>query len=302
MLFIIGYLGFSNRQPQGLYKSALSLEFMHDFMLVHDDIIDKSDLRRGSPSMHILLNNYLKKFGEVKFKGEDLAIVIGDLIYALGLRAFLCVKADQKFKEKALSKFIDATVYTACGEFNELLSTIKDISKITREEIYKIYDFKTACYTFATPLSMGALLAGAQDTQAERLFQYGMLTGRAFQIKDDILGIFARESDIGKSVLSDIKEAKKTLLIWHAYHHSSRKDKFTIESVFSKDNVNRSDLLKLRKLINASGALDYARREILRLTNQAKNLLCRSAMKSKYKCLLLSYTNEILSICQAIHK
>ena len=79
-LLILGYMGFDKKEPPGLYTSALSLELLHDYMLVHDDIIDKSDLRRGKPSMHNQLNAYLKKYKDVKFSGTDLAIVAGDVI------------------------------------------------------------------------------------------------------------------------------------------------------------------------------------------------------------------------------
>ncbi len=296
ILFIIGFMGFSKKIPQGLYTSALSLELLHDFMLGHDDIIDKSPLRRGKPSLHAALNAYLAKYRHIKFTGEDLAIVIGDVMYAMGLDAFLCVKTDPVRKERSFRKFIDAAVYTGCGEFIELLSGIKDISEITKDEVYKIYDFKTACYTFATPLSMGALLAGAQETQSDKLFHYGIYIGRAFQIKDDILGIFGAEDKIGKSVFTDLQEAKKTVLIWLAFRHASRKDKSTIKRILGKEMIRRFDLEAIRGIITRTGALDYAKAEISSLIDQADQSLRSSQMDPRYKKLLFGYTREILSV------
>ncbi|TAM41649.1 polyprenyl synthetase family protein, partial [bacterium] len=220
VLFCIGYLGFSKKTPPGLYRSALSLELLHDFMLVHDDIIDKSDTRRGRPSMHALLNRYLRTDKKAKFNGEDLTIVAGDVMYSMALDAFLSVKEDMRRKEEALRKLISAALYTGSGEFIELILGTRPIEKVTREDIYKIYDHKTANYTFASPLSIGATLAGAKPEQVKKLFSNGMLVGRAFQIKDDIIGTFGEEKDTGKSNLTDIKEAKRTLLIWHAFNHS----------------------------------------------------------------------------------
>ncbi len=91
-LFIIGYLGFTKKIAVGLYTSALSIELLHDFMLVHDDIIDKSDTRRGKPSMHKLFDKYLSGHKDNKFNGEDLAIVAGDVMYAMGINAFLNIQ------------------------------------------------------------------------------------------------------------------------------------------------------------------------------------------------------------------
>ncbi len=95
-LFVIGYLAYAKRPAHGLFKTALSLELLHDFMLVHDDIIDKSPTRRGKPSVHAALNKYLGPGKKLKFNGQDLAIVVGDVIYAMAINAFLSVRENMK--------------------------------------------------------------------------------------------------------------------------------------------------------------------------------------------------------------
>ncbi|NQT28337.1 MAG: polyprenyl synthetase family protein, partial [Candidatus Omnitrophica bacterium] len=164
-LFIIGYEGFSKTRAPGLYQSALSVELLHDFFLIHDDIIDKSDTRRGKPSLHKVFDKFLAKHKNIKFNGQDLAIVAADIVYALAIKAFLSIKEESQRKEKALQKFIKSAVHTGCGEFIELLSGIKKIGEVNKKDIYKIYDYKTAHYTFASPLSMGAILAGAKQAE-----------------------------------------------------------------------------------------------------------------------------------------
>jgi geranylgeranyl diphosphate synthase type I len=295
ILFIIGYLGFAKKEAPGLYTSALSLELLHDYMLVHDDIIDKSSLRRGKPSMHSQLNSYLKKFKGAKFSGEDLAIVTGDVMYALALHSFLSVEVPSQRKEKALKKLIEAALLTGSGEFVELLCGTKDIAKITKNDIYKIYDLKTAFYTFAAPLAMGAILAGASDLEVEKLVCFGISSGRAFQIKDDIMGMFSNEKEIGKSMLTDLKEAKKTLLVWFAYMHAGAKDKFALRNMLNKNNANKSDLHAMRKLITDSGALAHAQKEINRLLAGSRKLIDASKMRPEIKKLLTGYTQEILA-------
>ena len=263
-------------------------------MLVHDDIIDKSDMRRGAPSMHALLNRYLLSSKNVKFNGEDLAIVIGDVMYAMGLDAFLSVKEDLRRKEAALRKLISAALYTGSGEFIELLLGIKPIEKVTQEDIYKIYDYKTANYTFASPLTMGSTLAGAKISQTDKLFSYGLLLGRAFQIKDDIIGTFGKEKDTGKPNLTDIKEAKRTLLLWHAFNHTDKKDKFIIKRVMESKFSNNFELLKIRKIIAKSGALAYAENQIKYLSSKAKIQLHSLKMDSRYKQVLDNFSQRIL--------
>jgi len=294
MLFVIGYRAFSKKNPQGLYRTALSLELLHDFMLVHDDIIDKSPTRRGKPSVHAALNKYLNHYKGLKFSGEDLAIVIGDVIYAMAINSFLSVKEAMRHKEAALKKLTEAAFYTGSGEFIELTYGIKPIDEITREDIYKIYDFKTATYTFAAPLSMGAILAGAKEKETKKLFDYGIFLGRAFQIKDDILGIFASLKETGKSNFTDLQEAKKTILIWHAYKHSKPKDKSTIKKILSKNKVNKTDLLKIRKIIESCGSLKYARNEIDTLIRKAENLIQASKMSSGFRNSLNAYSRKLL--------
>jgi geranylgeranyl diphosphate synthase type I len=296
LLFCVGYLGFAKKVAKNLYRSALSLELLHDFMLVHDDIIDKSDTRRGKPSMHKILDLYLKKdYKNIKFNGQDLAIVVGDVIYAIAFHAFLSIKEDPMRKDQALRKFVEAAFYTGAGEFIELLYGKEDLEKIKKDYIYKIYDLKTAYYSFAYPLAIGAILAGANKAESDKLFQYGIYLGRAFQIKDDILGLFSEESKIGKSNLSDLQEAKKTILILYAYNNSNNSNKALIRRIFTKKKIDKNDLLKIREIITKTGALDKAKREISRLHSKTENIISSSMISPRYKKILNNYSKEILN-------
>ena len=103
-------------------------------MLIHDDIIDKSDKRRGKPAMHALLRNSLIQNNKIKFNGEDLAIVVGDVMYAMALDAFLAIRENLRRKESALKKLFLAALYTGSGEFIELLLGIKKIEKVAKTD------------------------------------------------------------------------------------------------------------------------------------------------------------------------
>ncbi len=286
-LFIIGYSGFTKKKPSGLYRSSISMELLHNFILVHDDIIDKSGTRRGKLSMHNLINKHLSKYKNLRFTGEDLSIILGDIIYALGISAFLSINENRTRKELALNKLIDAAIYTGTGEFLELLFATKDIKAIDNNDIYKIYDLKTGIYSFSTPLVIGAMLAGAKKTDINRLFNCGIYLGRAFQIKDDISDLIINERGSGYEDSSDLREAKKTILVWYAYKNTDKSGKTIIRKLFKKDKVSGTDILKLRKIIIDSGSIDYAKNRIDYFVNKGITLLNSSSMRQKYKDLVL---------------
>ena len=296
ILFLLAYLGFAKKSPPGLYRSAVSLEILHDFLLVHDDIIDRSLVRRGKPSMQVIFQRHLANHKDIKFNGQDLALVVGDVMYALALQAFLSVKEDMHRKEKAMKKLIATPIYTCGGEFVELLAGIKNIGKITKDDIYKIYDFKTAHYTFASPLCIGATLAGADNKQLGLLFKYGIYLGRAFQIKDDYLGIFGSPKDTGKSNLTDLQESKKTIFVWYAYNHCNGKDRSAIKTILAKKGPSRRDLLKMRRVILLSGAVEYARKEIEQLIKMSGSLISASKMFPRQRDCLNAYANGLLTL------
>lgn len=296
VLFCAGYLGFTRKARPGIYTSSLSIELLHDFMLIHDDIIDRSDTRRGLPAMHKVLGKRFCRSTGTKFNGQDLAIVAGDILYAMAIQTFLAVQEEPVRKEKALTRFIEAAMYTGSGEFIELIYGANRMEDVRKADIYKIYDYKTACYTFACPLSIGAILGGAPDADTRRLFDYGIYLGRAFQIKDDILGIFGDEKKIGKSVLTDLQESKKTLLVFYAFRDSGNTDRQAIKRVLSKDIVGRGDLTTMRAIITRSGALATASAEITACAKKAAALLEGSSMRGTYKRALAEYTRSILQV------
>jgi len=214
----------------------------------------------------------------------------------MALEAFLSIKENEPRKEAAFKKLIQSAIYTGSGEFNDLLSGAKNIDKITKEDIYKIYDLKTANYTFATPLCMGALLGNAGKEQLDIIFNLGMYLGRAFQIKNDYLGLFSTERKIEKHNLTDLQEAKKTIFIWHAYNKSLKKNKSAIKRIFAKNKASKKDLLTIQRIISESKTLEYARNEINTLIIKAESLTKRLEMLLPYKNALINYSKEMLKL------
>ena len=294
-LFVLSYLGHCRKEPVGLYRSAASLELLHNFLLIHDDIIDKAVLRKGQPTIHTALDDFLKNYPKIKFSGSDLSIIVGDIIYSLALNLFLSIRVKEGYKEKALDKFSEIVTYTGAGQFIEILYGIKGIRGLRLADILKIYDLKSAHYTFSYPLVLGAILAGAGDKETKSLFEYGLQAGRAFQIKDDILDMFGKEKNTGKPGWTDIKESKKTILLFYAYQKSSAKDKLYIEKALQKAAPSQSDCLKIRGIVERCGALKSAREQIELSLRQAKEISRSLNITPQYRQVLNQYTEKLLS-------
>jgi geranylgeranyl diphosphate synthase type I len=141
---------------------------------------------------------------------------------------------------------------------------------------------------------MGATLAGAKPEQIKKLYSYGMLLGRAFQIKDDIIGTFGTVKEIGKSNLTDIKEAKRTLLVWYAFNHAGKKDKLRIKRIMENKVTKDAELIKMRSIITDTGALAYAQKQIKYLYTQALDQIQSLNMNQKYKQTLNNFSKKIL--------
>ena len=196
---------------------AAALECIHCYSLIHDDLpaMDDDDLRRGKPTIHKILGNIVQTDDKEKL-GYDLGIVAGDILYAFAIDAFLSIKEDPYRKERALKYFIQTAAVTAMGEFIDTIHGVEKIEKIKEKDVFLNYTLKTARYTFDCPLVTGAILAGADNRDIKKISDLGLYVGQAFQIQDDIIGIFDSEKNIGKSILSDLDEAKKPLLVCHA--------------------------------------------------------------------------------------
>lgn len=293
LLLILSYKGYSNNTqalPRSFYHAATCIELLHNFMLIHDDIIDRSDLRRGKPTLHRILSRVTKTREQEKL-GFDLSIIAGDIVYALAIDAFLSIQVPLERKERALKYFIQTATFTAMGEFIDTLHGVERVQRIKEADVLLNYTLKTARYTFDCPLVVGAMLAGAPEQDIKNLSSIGLTIGQAFQIQDDILGIFDSQKNIGKSILSDLAESKKTLLVCHAFSKLRDKEKKAFLKCFTKSKKTYKDLVAIRKIFINSGSLDYSLAEIKKRIKQAEKVIHRLQINPTYrdvieKCLM----------------
>ncbi|MCB9771443.1 MAG: polyprenyl synthetase family protein [Candidatus Omnitrophica bacterium] len=288
ILLALSYKGYrknSTRMSPSIYYASTCIELLHNFMLIHDDIIDRSDLRRGKPTLHRLLEK-AANIPEKERLGQDLSLVAGDIVYALAIDAFLSINEELQRKERALKYFIQTAVFTAMGEFADTLHGVRGLNKVTEKDVFLNYTLKTARYTFDCPLVVGAILAGADNKDIKSLSKLGLLIGQAFQIQDDVIGIFDSEKNIGKSILSDLAESKKTILVCHAYRILKGKQKQEFLKIFTKNKKTYADLVAIRKIFIQAGSLTYSLKQINTRLIHSLELLRKLKMAPKYKKLI----------------
>ncbi len=285
ILFLIAYQGYAARRgcdAGKLLRSAASLELLHDFMLIHDDVADNADLRRGKPALHKLFDAKIALPDKAKI-GPSLAIIAGDIIYALAIESFLSIDEDPARKEKTLAKLAETAASTGVGQFIDIILGHRSIRQAARKDILQVYRLKTAKYTFECPLVMGATLAGAPPAEIKKLSKLGVDAGIAFQIYDDFLDLFASEEVIGKPVLTDLAESKKTLLVQAAYARLRGAARKQLLGIMEKKNKKQKDLLAFRRLVVSSGAYAACLKEMTRLQKRALSACRTLAIKKEFR-------------------
>jgi geranylgeranyl diphosphate synthase type I len=177
------------------------------------------------------------------------------------------------------------------GESLDVLSSIKP--NFTKKDLELTHYLKTASYTVEGPLHLGAILAGATNQQLQTLSKYAIPLGKAFQLQDDILGLFGDEKKLGKPVASDIKEGKKTLLILKALEKASEHDKTVLKASLNNQNVTKEDIQKVRDIVTATNSLEHSQNTAKKLIKQAKQAIT-NLPQSESKQFLIELADYML--------
>ena len=254
----------SNLQHKDIIKIAAAFEILHTAILIHDDIIDKSPTRRGQKTLYRALGR--------DHYGISQAISIGDVGLYLPIKIISESKFLHEYKIKALKHISETIINTAWGEVLDVeLPHLGE--KMEEEDVIAIHKLKTAQYTISGPLILGAILGGASEKLLEVLGQFGKNLGIAFQIQDDILGVFGEEKSLGKSITSDIEEGKNTLLIAYALKQANSRQKRILGRFYGSDIGGIRGLEAIRKVFIDTLSLDYCRQKGVKYINEAKKVI-----------------------------
>ncbi len=274
ILFYFGYILAGGKNKTEALKTSIAIELVHSYLLIHDDIIDQDDFRRGDLSMHY---KYEKIFaGKLEKKnlehfGISMGIIVGDLASTFGYEILTDSCFFSGLKIKVLNKLNRIVSNTTLGQTLDL--TLETRKFVGLNEIFEMQKYKTAKYTVEGPLHLGAVLAGADEKFLESLSKFAVPVGIAFQIKDDIIGIFGDEKKIGKPVGSDIKEGKKTFLISKAMEKANDDQKNILNSALGNKNISIEEVNKVRNIIVKTGSLEFSKTKAQELINDAKKSL-----------------------------
>ncbi len=258
---------------------ACAIENFQTAALIHDDIADQGELRRSEPCMHIT-------------EGVGIAINIGDMAL-VGTRSDILMSESLSDSEKiALLKEFSFMIHkTVEGQALDLGWARDNHWDVSVENYLTMATLKTAHYSCASPLALGALSKGADEELIEGLREFGLLAGVAFQIQDDIMNLFVDAEKQGKDYRSDIAEGKHTLLVVSALERLEGKEKQELIEILSSHNKERAVADRACELILNSGALDYTTNYALELTKQSKNILSLLDIPIEAQDILVSMTD-----------
>jgi len=257
-LMYYGYLAAGGENRDEILKATVSVELIHTFLLVHDDIIDRDSLRHGVPTLHARYSEKAKKYFPEKDEehfGNSIALILGDMLYAFGNDVIFRANFPKERIFSALRCLQKIVTHTVTGQARDIY--IEYQGKATEEEILSMYENKTARYSIEGPLHLGWLLAGGDEKVLQMYSDYAIPLGIAYQIQDDILGVFGTEEAMGKPIGSDIEEGKYTLLVAKAVELGTNKEAKELEEILRKGkDLTLDDIERFRLLLKETGALD----------------------------------------------
>ncbi|MFC1754550.1 polyprenyl synthetase family protein [Thermoproteota archaeon] len=276
--------------------ASLAVELMEGFLLIHDDVLDQDDLRRGGPTLHKVYEKEYKDIRSITPKrfGENVAIVAGDMQNSLANEIIALSNFSAEKKTEFLRKYHSTALKTEYGWLLESILTTKHPSEVTEEDVMKVNGFKTAAYTIEGPLHIGALLGGAGKDDITLLTGFAILLGQAFQIQDDILGMFGDEKKLGKPIGSDIIEGKITLLITKAMENCSEEDKKILLENLGKKDLSIEDIEKVRKVVTDSGSLDYSKKLAEELIKQSKSVIDKADLRPEGRDFIVGIADFLI--------
>jgi len=262
-----------------LMRSALSLELLHAFILIHDDVIDQSERRRRLPTFHKLVEERLGKTEDAARTGENVAMVVGDILFAMAVDTLRSTDFAPGLRDSALGHFLRYISDTGAGEIYDILLGKRDIARVAETDILRMYTLKTTRYTFEAPLVLGAILAGVGEDVLRELAELIEPVGLAFQIQNDLIE-YSQFKGVDRMRQTDLLEGKKTLLLRVAYDKLDDPDRSFLQLCLSTRTSNDASVSKIEQLIDKSGAVALLTRRMEALFQQAEAALESSSFSA----------------------
>lgn len=256
-LCILAYQAFGGALPESVAPIAAAQELLHVALLVHDDIIDRDYVRYGVDNIagrqrKAYASENISK-DETDHLADGAALLAGDLLLSGAHDIMTQSQLPPAKLSQAQHQLHQAMFHVAGGELLDTEAVLKNIQEV---DTVKIMELKTAHYSFISPLLTGARLADASEADLKILVQYGLHLGVAYQLTDDLLGVFGDEATIGKPVSSDLQESKRTYLAQETLKRANKAGHQLLQRTIEKRRTTSKDFAALRQLMIDSGAVE----------------------------------------------
>lgn len=276
----------SDDQQQALMRACASLELLHASALVHDDFMDASDTRRGRPSTHRAFEALHRERGwnaGAEQYGAAAAILLGDLLLSWSDELLRRCGLPAERVLEALAYFDLTRSEVVTGQFLDVSAQARGTTDV--DVAMQVVRYKSAKYSIERPLHIGAALAGAEPGVIEQLSAFGLPLGEAFQLRDDLLGVFGDPAVTGKPAGDDLVEGKRTVLIALALQGLAHQERDVLDSALGR-KLSATEIAELQRLIRSSGAEEQVETMITELTERALGALEVADIRSKARRVL----------------
>ncbi len=289
LMVLAGYHLATGREPSPALPAAAAMEHFQSWMLIHDDIMDHAEERRGGPALHRALAarmRELRAIGDPDELGTGLGITLGDLEEPFTVEGILASPVPAERARRALGEYYRMARWTALGQVLDIVNGSRPVGEVREADVLEVHRLKSAVYTVASPLRLGATLGGATDRWLAPLERFGLDIGVAFQLRDDVLGAGLGGDGSGKSA-NDLVEGKRTLLVVKAWERSGEEDRARLDRVLGRPTASAAAIAEAREVIVRSGSLAHSEAAIERLAERAgRGLRSATALRPGGRALL----------------
>jgi geranylgeranyl diphosphate synthase, type I len=272
LLVALGWQAAGGEALEEMIGPALAVEFVHTCALVHDDVIDGAGSRRGRVSAHVSLARSAGAWGDGAAErfGVSAAILLGDLALVIADDLFSAAAGTPGYT-RAFEAYTTMRVEVTAGQFLDIVTAARRTT--STDLALTVAEYKSGRYSVARPLEVGALLVAGDRKVAHGLVRVGTPLGIAFQLRDDLLGVFGTEATTGKSTVSDLAEGKRTFLVATTLSRLSAGERERFERLFGSPGMDAEAAEELRAAIEATGARTATEQRIRELVEEAEAAL-----------------------------
>lgn len=282
LLLFASHAAHNGTQTSAAALVAAALELFQTAALIHDDVLDASDTRRGVPALHRRVERMHadhKWDSSSQDFGEAGAVLAGDLALMASQRALTegLLLLEPVRARMVAELFSDMADLVTLGQYADMRAAVQPISTLgnQEEDIRAVMRSKTASYTAEAPLALGAALAGASEKVVGQMKQAGLALGHAFQLRDDLLGLVGAPAATGKPTGGDIREGKRTLVLWRAWLGTDDRGRALISSTLGDRNAADARVAEVLDVIQSTDAVGWAEAEIARSAATARDVLAQ---------------------------